>query len=121
MFREFEKITIRWITLSNFRAIGPRTLYRVYQKKGNRTLTSRSALNILSTELIISPFERLVFQLLNVAIFIKFDKKLSKCGSNENCQSKSNFSTFGNSLNLLKMYTILGIQINKIELGWLKL
>ena len=39
-------------------------------KKGNRTLTSCSALNIWSTELIRLSFEGLALQLLNVAIFM---------------------------------------------------
>ena len=61
----------------------------MYKKKGNRTLTSSSAFNICS---------RPVSALLNTAFFIKFDKKLSKYESNENCQLKSHFSTVENSL-----------------------
>ena len=71
-------------------------------KQGNRTLASSSALNI-------SQFERPVLHLSNLAIFIKFDKKLSKHESNENCQSKSHFSTLGNSLKSIEIYYHLGI------------
>ena len=68
-------------------------LYRVYQKKGNRTLQCSVAFIIQSTEIIIPQAERPGFSLSIVIIFVKFEERLGKYESNENSRSKSHIFT----------------------------
>ena len=75
-------------------------VYRVYQKKGNRTLQCSSAFIIQSTEIILSQAERPGFQLSIVIIFVKFEERLGKYESNENSRPKSHIFTVGSLLKI---------------------
>ena len=60
----------------------------MYHKKGNQTLEGSSALNIQSTKKTLSQSEKPGFSLLNITVFIRFEEKVSKYESNENCLPK---------------------------------
>ena len=69
------------------------SIYRVYQKKGNRNLQCSSAFIIQSTEIILSQAERPGFEHSIVIIFVKFEERLGKYESNEKSRSKSHIFT----------------------------